>query len=176
MYSTSTPKNEVNLTSHWNVHLEKKKTQISRDQKGLNWCVCIHGQAFFKAKFITVVRLRPRKLRFWVSCLLHGAFHQPSNYLWNQRSSRSPMNCLCRTFFQSQWLQRHKNRHCEVHVFTDSMYSQQILCDIMIPEKRFFLIEEIKNIAGQLISLFKCLIHWIPSHIEKTSLGQPGYR
>ena len=51
------------------------------------------------------------------------------------------------------------------------MYSQQVLCDIMIPEKHFFLIEEIKNIAAQLTSHFKFIIHWIPSHIEKASIG-----
>jgi len=63
--------------------------------------------------------------------------------------------------------------HPPTHVHTYSMYSQQILCDILIPEIHFFLIEEIKNIAERLTSHFKFIIHWIPSHIEKTSIG-PG--
>ena len=41
----------------------------------------------------------------------------------------------------------------------------------IIPEKLFYLVEDIRNIAQILNPRFKFIIHWIPSHIEHTSFG-----
>ena len=59
-----------------------------------------------------------------------------------------------------------------IHIFTDSMYVFNILTKIYIPKKHFSLIEDIKNIASFLNDDYSITIHWIPSHIEKTSFGE----
>jgi len=57
-----------------------------------------------------------------------------------------------------------------VHIFTDSMYSQQVLCSDILKRNLFYLIEEMKNLANHL-SNFIFTIHWIPSHTEHTTFG-----
>jgi ribonuclease HI len=59
-----------------------------------------------------------------------------------------------------------------VHIFTDSMYTQTTLCDTFIPKKHFSLVEDLKNITSFLADDFDFFIHWIPSHIENTSVGK----
>ena len=58
-----------------------------------------------------------------------------------------------------------------VHIFTDSMYTQNVLCATMNRAKHFYMIEEIKNMAETLSTWFSFTIHWIPSHIENTEFG-----
>ncbi len=71
-----------------------------------------------------------------------------------------------------KWLKQCKGRYSrEVHIFTDSKYTQDTLCKTLIPEKHFFLIEEIKNLAQILSSKFTITLNRIPSHIENTSFG-----
>ena len=72
-----------------------------------------------------------------------------------------------------QWIHDHrKNTHSSIHFFTDSMYTQQVLCSDFIPKKNFILIEEIKNLASRITDNFSLMIHWIPSHIENTIFGK----
>ena len=58
-----------------------------------------------------------------------------------------------------------------IHIFTDSMYTQNILCATTNTAKHFYMIEEIRNMAETLSTWFTFTIHWIPSHIENTDLG-----
>ena len=57
-----------------------------------------------------------------------------------------------------------------VHFFTDSIYTQHVLCNDSLRIKHFYLIEEIKNLANY-FNNFTFTIHWIPSHIEHTTFG-----
>ena len=54
---------------------------------------------------------------------------------------------------------------------TDSLNTVRTLRNPIIPEKLFYLVEDIRNIAQILNPRFKFIIHWIPSHIEHTSSG-----
>ena len=63
-----------------------------------------------------------------------------------------------------------KGKLTSVHIFTDSLYAQRVLCDNVITKNHFYLIEEIHNLANSLLN-FKFIIHWIPSHIEHTTFG-----
>jgi len=55
---------------------------------------------------------------------------------------------------------------------TDSMNTQRAPCSTVIPERLFYLVEDIKNLAEILSPRFSFTIHWIPSHIESTALGK----
>ena len=59
-----------------------------------------------------------------------------------------------------------------VHIFTDSLFTQGVLCGNIESKKHFYLIEEIHNLASNLSYVgFSFVIHWIPSHIEHISFG-----
>ena len=58
-----------------------------------------------------------------------------------------------------------------MHIFTDRLGALTALGNCKIPRKNFYLIEEIKNLADRLSDRFKFHLHWIPSHIERTSHG-----
>ena len=55
----------------------------------------------------------------------------------------------------------------EIHIFTDSQFTQNILCSNDTNLTYFYLVEEIKNLAATLAD-FSFTIHWIPSYIEHT--------
>jgi len=64
-----------------------------------------------------------------------------------------------------------QNNQIPVHIFTDSMFTQNILFSTNNSNKHFYIIEEIKNYAKKLTN-FKFTLHWIPSHIEYTEYGK----
>jgi len=66
---------------------------------------------------------------------------------------------------------RSKHNNKQIHIFTDSLNTLRALCNPTIPEKLFYLTEDIRNLAQILHPRFKFIIHWIPSHIERTSFG-----
>ena len=71
-----------------------------------------------------------------------------------------------------KWLHIHyRCNNKQIHIFTDSLNTVRTLCNPTIPEKLFNLTEDIKNLAQILYPRFKLIIHWIPSHIERTSFG-----
>jgi ribonuclease HI len=74
------------------------------------------------------------------------------------------------TVLQEKLIQEEK-QHYPVHIFTDRISAQEILCQNAVSKDNFYLIEEIKNLANNLTN-FQFFIHWIPSHTENTSFGR----
>ena len=74
-------------------------------------------------------------------------------------------------FRHSQEQKQEQKEEIGIHIFTDSQFTQNILCSNNISPTHFYLVEEIKNLAATFSnSSFK--IHWIPSHIEHTEFGK----
>ena len=59
------------------------------------------------------------------------------------------------------------------HIFTDSKYARDILLSPNHKKTNFLLVDDTKSIATRLLrdQQIPVTIHWIPSHIEKTSVG-----
>ena len=71
-----------------------------------------------------------------------------------------------------EWLHtRYRFNNKQIHIFTDSLNTVRTLCNTLLPERLFYLTEDIRNLAQILYPRFKFIIHWIPSHIERTSFG-----
>ena len=60
-----------------------------------------------------------------------------------------------------------------VHIFTDSQHAQKPLLSTKHPKKHFLLIESIRALGWRLVNEHRVnvYVHWVPSHIEKTSRG-----
>ena len=59
----------------------------------------------------------------------------------------------------------------DFHFMTDSSFARNSLCNSRIPQRFFFLIQEIRHLAASLSSQYNFIIHWIPSHMKELSLG-----
>jgi len=71
-----------------------------------------------------------------------------------------------------KWLHRHyKCNNKQIHVFIDRLNTVRTLSNSVISEKLFYLTEDTRNLAQILDPRFQFIIHWIPSHIERTSSG-----
>jgi len=60
----------------------------------------------------------------------------------------------------------------EIHFFIDSTHAISSLCDPYLPEKHFFLVQDIKHTASSLSDRYNFITHWIPSHIDRLSYNQ----
>ena len=105
--------------------------------------------------------------------LVHEIFAPTENLTISYAELFAVYTCL--HYFKNQ--DKHNNNKLQkrnsltpVHIFTDSLFTQNVLCGIIKSKKHFYLIEEINNLANNLPN-FSFEIHWIPSHIENTSFG-----
>ena len=60
----------------------------------------------------------------------------------------------------------------DIHFFVDSKFARDSLCSTVIPKKLFFLIQDIKHLAGSIRARREIFIHWIPSHLDRYTQGQ----
>ena len=71
------------------------------------------------------------------------------------------------------WLQGRDIKDTTVNIFTDSTYVQDRLTDPMIPEKNFYIIQEIIHKATALCNgprHLRFVLHKIPAHLDEKSL------
>ena len=59
-----------------------------------------------------------------------------------------------------------------IHFFVDNIFVRDALCRNSIPKRFFFLIQDIKHTAKCVEFTREFYIHWIPSHIDRLTLGR----